>query len=241
MITAICDVLKECYSRGWISTRDGNGSVRRKNENWIYVTPSGSKKHRLEAESLIKLEFQPDHSLVRLNPEDGGKPSGEIELHRRLLKEIPDTRAIIHVHPTYTIAAMYAGLDLQTLSLDFPEIHRYTRVAPNVPNVPAISLELAMATCQALDLQPDGHVSADIVGLDRHGVIALARDPWGAFEHIERLEHICQIVLASGNLPKHRIATDLQANEPATHAHANVEKTEQEETLNPGLNSSNDI
>ena len=198
MITAICDVLKECYSRGWISTRDGNGSVRRKNENWIYITPSGTKKQRLDAESLVKMEFQADNSLLKVNTESTGKPSGEIELHRRLLFEVPDTRTIIHVHPTYTIAAMYAGLDLQALSLEFPEIHRYTKVAPNVPIVPAISTELAEATCLALELTASGTISADIVGLDRHGVIAVARDPWTAFEHIERLEHICQIVLVSG-------------------------------------------
>jgi len=198
MITAICDVLKECYSRGWISTRDGNGSVRRKNENWIYITPSGTKKQRLDAESLVKMEFQPDKSLVKMDTDATGKPSGEIELHRRLLAELPDTRTIIHVHPTYTIAAMYAGHDLQALSLEFPEIHRYTKVARNVGIVPAISNELADATCAALELQRDGSISADIVGLDRHGVIAVARDPWSAFEHIERLEHICQIVLVSG-------------------------------------------
>ena len=200
MITAICDVLKECYARGWISTRDGNGSVRRRHEGWIYITPSGTKKHRLDAEDLIKLAFQPDKSLVKVPQEAHGKPSGELELHRRLLLEIPDTRTVIHVHPTYTIAAMYAGHNLQALSQEFPEIHRYTQVAPNVPNVPAISAELADATCAALELQPDGRVNADIVGLDRHGVIAIARDPWAAFEHIERLEHICQIVLAS-NMP----------------------------------------
>ena len=198
MITAICDVLKECYSRGWISTRDGNGSVRRKNENWIYITPSGTKKQRLDAESLVKMEFQPDNSLLKVNTDSTGRPSGEIELHRRLLFEIPDTRTVLHVHPTYTIAAMYAGLDLQALSLEFPEIHRYTKVAPNVPIVPAISTELAEATCLALELTASGTISADIVGLDRHGVIAVARDPWTAFEHIERLEHICQIVLVSG-------------------------------------------
>ena len=198
MITAICDVLKECYSRGWISTRDGNGSVRRKNENWIYITPSGTKKQRLDAESLVKMEFQPDNSLLKVNTDSTGRPSGEIELHRRLLFEIPDTRTVLHVHPTYTIAAMYAGLDLQALSLEFPEIHRYTKVAPNVPIVPAISTELAEATCLALELTASGTISADIVGLDRHGVIAVGRDPWTAFEHIERLEHICQIVLVSG-------------------------------------------
>ena len=39
----------------------------------------------------------------------------------------------------------------------------------------------------------------DIVGQEQHGVCAIAKNPWDAFEHIERLEHICQIVLASGN------------------------------------------
>jgi L-fuculose-phosphate aldolase len=34
--------------------------------------------------------------------------------------------------------------------------------------------------------------------MDRHGVVAVDETPWRAFEHIERLEHICQIVLASG-------------------------------------------
>lgn len=198
MITAICDVLKECYNRGWISTRDGNGSVRRINENWIYITPSGTKKQRLDAESLVKMEYQSDKSLKQVNSESYGKPSGELELHRTLLMELIDTRSVIHVHPTYTIAAMYAGYDLQKLSLEFPEIHRYTKVGHNVPNVPAISVELAKATCHALELKPDGSITSDIVGLDRHGVIAVARDPWTAFEHIERLEHICQIVLVSG-------------------------------------------
>ena len=169
MITAICDVLKECYSRGWISTRDGNGSVRRKNEHWIYITPSATKKHRLDAESLVKMEFQPDNSLVKMDTEVTGKPSGELEMHRRLLCEVPDTRTVVHVHPTYTIAAMYAGYDLQALSLEFPEIHRYTKVARNNPNVPAISKELADATCEAFELHADGTISADLVGLDRHG------------------------------------------------------------------------
>lgn len=197
MITAICDVLKTSYERGWISMRDGNGSVRHHHEDWIYITPSGARKPKLDAEDLIRMEFQPDGSLIKTPQEATGKPSGELELHRRLLVEIPGTRTVIHLHPTYTIAAMYAGYDLQALSTEFPEIHRYTRVAKNVPNVPAISPELAEETCKALELAQNGEITADIVGLDRHGVIAVAKDPWAAFEHVERLEHVCQIVLAS--------------------------------------------
>jgi len=41
-------------------------------------------------------------------------------------------------------------------------------------------------------------VKYDIIGIKGHGVVAVDSTPWRCFEHIERLEHICQIVLASG-------------------------------------------
>jgi L-fuculose-phosphate aldolase len=88
---------------------------------------------------------------------------------------------------------MYAGYNLSELSLQFPEIHRYTKVANNVPVVPAVSEELAKKTYTALII--DGQPAYDIVGQDRHGVCAIGKDPWEAFEHIERLEHICKMVL----------------------------------------------
>lgn len=93
---------------------------------------------------------------------------------------------------------MYAGLDLQKLAEEFPEINRYTRVGPMVDELPPISEELAYATIDALGLDSDtGTVKYDIVGLKQHGVLVLAMDAWTAFEHVERLEHICQIALAS--------------------------------------------
>ena len=47
-------------------------------------------------------------------------------------------------------------------------------------------------------------------GRPRHGVVAVASDPWRAFEHIERLEHICQMVLASGVRPSQTRLPDTQ-------------------------------
>ena len=44
----------------------------------------------------------------------------------------------------------------------------------------------------------NGSIPYNIVGMDRHGVIAVDTSPWRAFEHIERLEHICKIVLTAG-------------------------------------------
>ena len=211
MLDTICDVLKAAYERNWISTRDGNASFRRKNENFIYVTPSGVRKQHLNAEMMIKMELdnnildkqEPWKYLYRVeddyqNKIIGLQPTGELALHILLQKIIPENRVVLHLHPTYTIAAMYSGLDLQKLSHDFPEIHRYTRVGPNIPILPPISKELAIESVKKLNLnEKTGEVDFDIIGLDRHGIIAIGKDAWNAFEHVERLEHICQIVLTS--------------------------------------------
>ena len=93
---------------------------------------------------------------------------------------------------------MYAGVDLQAISAEFPEISRYTRVGPTVPMLPALSRELADATAECFSLGKDGTPAFDIVGQANHGVCAVSTDPWAAYEHIERLDHICEIVLKSG-------------------------------------------
>jgi L-fuculose-phosphate aldolase len=49
-----------------------------------------------------------------------------------------------------------------------------------------------------LQLNTNGNIAYDIVGIKGHGVVAIDTSPWRAFEHIERLEHIARIVLASG-------------------------------------------
>ena len=109
-----------------------------------------------------------------------------------------EVRVVVHVHPTYCIAAMHAGIDLSTISDEFPELNRYTKVAKNVGDVPPISQELADRCHENLWLRKDGTISFDIVGIKGHGVVAIDTSPWRAYEHIERLEHICKIVLASG-------------------------------------------
>jgi ribulose-5-phosphate 4-epimerase/fuculose-1-phosphate aldolase len=200
MITAIGDVMRKCYDRGWITTRDGNASLRRGGSKCVYITPSGARKNKIEVESIIKMRID---SAGGLHAPDN--VSGEIHMHWKLLMGADKTRCILHVHPTHIVAAMYAGFDLATIAADFPEIYRYTKVGPNVPNLPATSQELGDVTFLALkgasDLDgPD--LSFDIVGQANHGVCAVGANPWAAYEHIERLDHICEIVLKSGVKPK---------------------------------------
>jgi L-fuculose-phosphate aldolase len=215
MLETICDIMVEAYKRNWITSRDGNVSIRHHDRDHFYITPSGVRKQTLQPDQFKKIgiikdlrtgfsESFPGYSWHDLPYTDISKnltPSGEIPLHFGLQKEMGqhagEVRVVVHVHPTYCIAAMHAGIDLSTISDAFPELNRYTKVAPNVGDVKPISQELADQCHYRLELDDRGNIAYDIVGIKGHGVVAIDTSPWRAFEHIERLEHICRIVLAS--------------------------------------------
>ena len=205
MLETICDVMLDAYKRNWITSRDGNVSIRHHDRDHFYITPSGVRKQTLQPDQFKKIrivgsmlwEEQP-YTDISANL----KPSGELPLHlglqRKMGQHRDEVRVVVHLHPTYCIAAMHAGIDLSTVSAAFPELNRYTRVAPNVGDVAPISQELADQCHTMLQLDDQGNIAYDIVGIKGHGVVAIDTTPWRAYEHIERLEHICKIVLASG-------------------------------------------
>ncbi len=203
MLTAVGDVMRRAYDKGWITTRDGNISLRRRNSDVLYITPSGWRKSIIHPEHIVRIKMNDEGEL---SIPDNVTPSGELEMHRLLQIENSATRAVVHLHPTHVVAALFAGWDLQRLAVSFPEVNRYTRVGPSVPVLPATSRDLAEATYNAMtDLM--GNRIYDVVGQSAHGVCAVAKDPWAAYEHIERLDHICEIVLKSGVRPEQRVTT----------------------------------
>jgi len=206
VLETICDVMKAGYERNWSTSRDSNVSIRHYGREYFFITPTGVRKQTLQPDQFKKIAVVGDgwQELEYTDISRNLKPSGELPLHFGLQKNMGqhnyDTRVVVHLHPTYTIAAIHAGIELADLVKDFPELSRYTRVAKNVGDQPPISQELADACHQQLEVDPfSGYINYDIVGLKGHGVVAVDRSPWRAYEHIERLEHICKIVLVSGN------------------------------------------
>ncbi|MDH5320764.1 MAG: class II aldolase/adducin family protein, partial [Nitrospira sp.] len=57
MLTAIGDVMRRCYERGWITTRDGNISMKKREGKHLYITPSGWRKTIVHPEHVIRLEI----------------------------------------------------------------------------------------------------------------------------------------------------------------------------------------
>ena len=212
MLETICETMVSAYDRNWITSRDGNVSIRHHDRDHFYITPSGIRKQTMQPELFKKIQINKsinsgtetlkyDYSWEELEYTDISAkltPSGEIPLHFGLQKEMGQHCVVMHFHPTYCVAAMHRGIELNELVKEFPELGRYTKVAPNVPDVAPISQELANETIKRLDVDKEGNIVYDIIGIKGHGVVSIDTSPWRAFEHIERLEHICKIVLASG-------------------------------------------
>lgn len=207
MLETCCQLMVEAYENRLMTSRDGNVSLRYREHEHFFLSPTNIRKHTLQPDQFKKLGLglTAEQQAVVLPYTDISanlKPSGEFPLHFMLQRVVPqdwETRVVMHVHSTHTVAAMHAGIKLENLKDHFPEIARYTRVAPSTVDVPPVSWELADACMENMKLNAaTGETDYDIIGIKGHGVVAVDRTPWRAYEHIERLEHICKIVLASG-------------------------------------------
>ena len=90
MLTAMGDVMRRAYEKGWITTRDGNISLRRTNSKIMYVTPSGWRKTIIHPEHMIKVRLMPTGYKIL---DDHAQPSGELEMHGLLQRHHERTRS----------------------------------------------------------------------------------------------------------------------------------------------------
>ena len=197
MLKEMGDVMREAYSRNWITIRDGNCAYKDTSRKCIFMTPSGVRKNVIFPENLIRGSY--DEQTIKFHNDKNTSPTGEWEMHYRILESADQDFTTLHLHPPHIVAAMHAGWELMDLVSPFPEVYRYTKVGKNVDSHPALSRELAFDTFE--NISKEGKIHFDLVGQKSHGVCAIGKDPWLAFEHVERVEHICKIVLLSGVRP----------------------------------------
>jgi len=200
MIETCSEIMAHAHAVNMITARDGNVSIRWGSQPYWFITPANVRKQQLQPAMWKKISIGGE-ILEYTEMSRNLRPSSEYPLHSKLQEKLPEnveSRIVLHLHPTYTVAALHRGIKLEELTKDFPELGFHTKVASSVPDVPAKSEVLGDYCHKNLGLNDDGSVEYDIVGIKGHGVVSIAETPWRAFEHIERLEHICKIVLVSG-------------------------------------------
>lgn len=165
----------------------GNISVRLA-DGWL-ITPTNASLGRLAPERVSKL----DHDGRHLG---GDHPSKEAFLHRAMYAERPDSRAIVHLHSTYSAAvSCMDGLDCENCippltAYYVMKIGRLPLLPYFRPGDPRLGDAIRVHACR--------HCA---VLLANHGPIVAGTDLEGAVNAMEELEEAAKLFLLLRNVP----------------------------------------
>ena len=186
------------HARGWVANHDGNLSARLA-DGRLLCTPTAVSKGDVLPEWLIVVAEDGTVTGTR-------KTFSELALHRAAYAARPDISVVLHAHPPHATAFAVAGTPLPHPFMAEPVVS----LGAEIPVVRgAAELEAALGR-------------ADVVLLDRHGVLVVG----GCFEQallrLELLEHLARIAIAAAPLggprplPREEVAALAKRGRPAS-------------------------
>ncbi|MBN1147102.1 MAG: class II aldolase/adducin family protein [Anaerolineales bacterium] len=172
---------KALYDRGLVHASGGNTSVRIGEHVWI--TQTGAVLGELTETDLSKVTL--DGKLL-----EGGRPSKELGMHLAMYRAQPEARAIIHVHPTHTIAfsTLVSVANLDAIPAYTAAFYLRAGRVPMIGYYPSGAEELHHAVAE---LAPYFHA----ILLRQHGIVVAARNMSEAMGAVEEIEQCARIAL----------------------------------------------
>ena len=190
-VVRICHLL---YQQGFISASDGNVSARLA-PGRLLITPSGLHKGFVEPEQLLVI----DEAGAPLGPRTAAnrrlRPTSELPMHLEAYHQRPDIGAVVHAHPTTTIALSIAGISLTDCLI--PEAIVMLGIIPTTEYATPSSTENQIAIRHLIAYH-------DVLVLQRHGSLTVGKDLMQAFMRLETLEQTARIALILTQLGVHK-------------------------------------
>jgi L-fuculose-phosphate aldolase len=189
----LIDIGYKCWLKGWVAANDGNLSWRL-SDTEILCTPTGVSKGMLTKDHFCVVDL--DGNVRGRGPY---RPSSEIKVHLRVMRERPDVKSVFHAHPPYATAHAIAGIPLTECVL--PEII-----------IGLGSIPLAPYGTPSTDELPDRLAplikNHDAWLLENHGVLTAGRDPYQAYFRMEAVELYAKMLHLARGLGKVNVLSD---------------------------------
>lgn len=192
--TAIVEVGRRTYQRGFVAANDGNISVRIA-DGLILATPTGRSKGYIREDELVKMTLSGEKLEGPL------APSSEIRMHLRIYEARPDVMAVDHAHPPVCTGFAVAGVPLDKCVL--AEVVMTLGAIPITEFAVPSTQELAEAVAERVRL-------CDAVLLANHGAVTVGPDVFAAHYIMERIEHLANISLVARLLGGEKLLTATQ-------------------------------
>jgi len=168
------------HSNGWVANHDGNLSARLDGDH-LLCTPTAVSKGDVQPSWLIVVDG--DNQVV----EGARRAFSELQLHRAAYGARTDISVVIHAHPPVSCGFAVAGEPIPHPMLAEPVVSLGTEI-PMVPYFRPGSPELSKAIGEALQ-------RADVVLLERHGLLSVGGSFEQAYLRMELVEHQAKIAM----------------------------------------------
>jgi len=180
---------------GLVVGAGGNLSMR--DGGFMYISPSGFDLQETKDEDWVKVNIDTGEILSEL------KPSSEILMHLECFRRNQDINAVLHAHPSYSVAVSSTGQNIPPMFPDFPAM---------VKNVAYIDYVI-----------PTTHVLADAVAevvadnqaiiMRNHGVLTVGATMKEAFFYMQLTEEAAKVYAISAAIGKPRILTEEECDD----------------------------
>jgi ribulose-5-phosphate 4-epimerase/fuculose-1-phosphate aldolase len=183
LIDELIAASRALYDRKLIHAAGGNTSIR--DGDFVWISQTGAELGKLTEDKIVKVDLQ---GRVL----EGTAPSKEMGMHLAMYRAREKARAVIHVHPTYSIA-FSTLISRESNDVVPPYTMAFYVRAGRVPMIPyfpsgAHSLHEAVEA-----LAPLHHA----ILLRQHGLIVAGADMSSAMGIVEEVEQCCQIAVVT--------------------------------------------
>ncbi|MCY1151172.1 MAG: class II aldolase/adducin family protein [Sphaerochaetaceae bacterium] len=182
----VAKTMNRLFARGLTTVSGGNISFRL-NDELFCITPSALDKSCLTADKIAIVGFDGTNYTPEL------KLSIEMEIHRLLLITRKDINAVVHSHPIYASSFSTIEGENQILSKLTAEAYYFMG---NIVNVPYH----LMGTKPLADEVAKYGEKYDVMLMQNHGAIVLAKDLLGGFDKMDLLERAAQMTVIAKQL-----------------------------------------
>ncbi len=179
--------MRRLCRKGLTSSSGGNLSCMVSNK--ILMTPSGIDKESLKSDDIVVMDL---NGKILESP-SRALPSIEHKFHLMVYRKRRDVSAVVHAHPLYL-----SLLSATKLEIDCRLIAESYAILGAINYVP---FEL-MGSQALADSISSSAASSNCIVMRNHGVIALGKDLFQAFDRVEVAENASKLTLLSRQIPE---------------------------------------
>lgn len=180
---------------GLVVGAGGNSSMRDGDD--MYISPSGFDLKETEDADWVKVNIDTGETLSKF------KPSSEVLMHLECFRRHSDINAVLHAHPSYSVAVSATGQEIPPMFPDFPAMVKKVSYIDYV--IPTTHV-LADAVAEVVG-------NSQAIVMRNHGVLTVGATMKEAFFYMQLVEEAAKVYAIAASIGTPRILTEKECDD----------------------------